>query len=131
MIPAALRVGEHTVLEGADLEISVEGPVFLEKTCNSLSTFALKYDMMGADPTIHVRSRQTGDSLRLPGGRKQLKKLLIDRKIPAARRDLIPVITDGEQILAVYGLGTDTALAACPGDRALIVKIWVRGDKKP
>jgi len=131
LIPAALRVGEHTVLEGADLEISVEGPVILEKTCNSLSTFALKYDMMGADPTIHVRSRQTGDSLRLPGGRKQLKKLLIDRKIPAARRDLIPVITDGEHILAVYGLGTDTALAACPGDRALIVKIWVRGDKKP
>ena len=56
---------------------------------------------------ITVRSRQSGDSIRLPGGTKSLKKLFIDRKIPAALRDRIPVLCDEAGILAVYGIGTN------------------------
>ena len=54
---------------------------------------------------ITVRSRQTGDKIRLSGGSKSLKKLFIDRKIPAAQRDRIPVICDEAGILAVHGIG--------------------------
>ena len=56
---------------------------------------------------IRVRSRKTGDSLRLQGGTKSLKKRFIDKKIPARLRDLIPVFEDLEGILAVGGLGAD------------------------
>ena len=56
---------------------------------------------------ITIRSRQSGDKLRLSGGSKSLKKLLIDRKIPAAERSRIPVICDEKGILAVYGIGID------------------------
>ena len=56
---------------------------------------------------IRVRSRNTGDSLRLHGGTKSLKKRFIDKKIPARLRDLIPVFEDLEGILAVGGLGAD------------------------
>lgn len=52
-----------------------------------------------------LRSRQQGDSLRLPGGTKTLKKLFIDKKIPAMRRDSIPVIADDMGVLAVLGFG--------------------------
>lgn len=52
-----------------------------------------------------VRSRQQGDSMRLPGGTKSLKKLFIDRKIPASRRSQIPVICDDNGVLGVYGFG--------------------------
>ena len=52
-----------------------------------------------------LRSRQTGDSICLPGGTKSLKKLFIDRKIPASRRQQIPVLADDEGVLAVYGIG--------------------------
>lgn len=52
-----------------------------------------------------VRSRQSGDAIRLSGGTKSLKKLFIDRKIPAGERMAIPVIADDEGILAVYGIG--------------------------
>lgn len=52
-----------------------------------------------------VRSRQCGDTIRLTGGTKSLKKLFIDRKIPAVKRMAIPVITDDEGILAVCGIG--------------------------
>ena len=55
--------------------------------------------------TLTVRSRQSGDRIRLPGGTKSLKKLFIDRKIPAPERDRIPVLCDEKGILGVYGIG--------------------------
>lgn len=57
--------------------------------------------------TMMVRSRRAGDALRLYGGTKLLKKLLIDKKIPAACRDRIPVICDDAGVLAVPGLGVN------------------------
>ena len=57
--------------------------------------------------SVTVRSRMPGDAIRLSGGTKQLKKLFIDRKIPAAQRPGIPVLADEQGILAVYGLGAD------------------------
>ena len=56
---------------------------------------------------ILLRFRQSGDAMRLSGGTKTLKKLMIDRKIPAARRQTLPVITDSRGILAVYDIGAD------------------------
>ena len=56
---------------------------------------------------VAVRSRLTGDTIRLSGGSRSLKKLFIDRKIPAAKRSRIPVLCDERGILAVYGMGTD------------------------
>lgn len=61
---------------------------------------------------IYIRSRQAGDSIRLSGGTKSLKKLFIDRKIPAATRDQIPVVCDDIGILGVYGIGVNSDRAA-------------------
>lgn len=55
--------------------------------------------------TLALRSRAEGDAIRLPGGTKTLKKLLIDKKIPAHQRDRIPVILDDLGIVAVMGIG--------------------------
>ena len=54
-----------------------------------------------------LRSRQTGDQIRLSGGTRSLKKLFIDRKIPAAQRSRIPILADEDGILAVCGIGAD------------------------
>ena len=54
---------------------------------------------------IKVRSRKSGDSIRRPGGSKSLKKLFIDRKIPASQRQQIPVVCDEAGILGVYSIG--------------------------
>lgn len=62
--------------------------------------------------TITLRPRQSGDSIRLPGGSKSLKKLFIDRKIPAAQRSWIPVVCDKQGILGVYSLGVNRDRAA-------------------
>lgn len=54
-----------------------------------------------------LRSRGCGDTLRLSGGSKLLKKRMIDRKIPAAQRGRIPVLCDEAGILGVWGFGAD------------------------
>jgi len=61
---------------------------------------------------IVLRSRQSGDKIRLSGGSKSLKKLLIDRKVPAADRNQIPVLCDEAGILGVFGIGVNLDRAA-------------------
>ena len=84
------------------------------------------------DGPITVRSRLTGDSIRLSGGSKTLKKLFIDRKIPASERDRIPVLADRRGILAVHGFGihSDTAVGKLPAVRILIEKITNTEEKE-
>ena len=84
------------------------------------------------DGPITVRSRLTGDSIRLSGGSKTLKKLFIDRKIPASERDRIPVLADRRGILAVHGFGihSDTAEGKLPAVRILIEKITNTEEKE-
>jgi tRNA(Ile)-lysidine synthase len=73
-----------------------------EKIENTTDTFTVR--PVG---TIVVRSRRSGDEMRLPGGTKSLKKLFIDRKIPASQRDAIPVLADDAGVLGVWGIGVN------------------------
>ncbi len=59
-----------------------------------------------------LRPRQSGDRIRLPGGSKLLKKVFIDRKIPAAQRSGLPVLADEAGILGVYSIGVNLDRAA-------------------
>ena len=68
------------------------------------------------DGTMVVRSRQAGDTIRLSGGTKELKKLFIDRKIPANDRLAIPVIADDSGVLGEYGLGANLNRVSGDGD---------------
>lgn len=56
---------------------------------------------------VILRSRQAGDSIRLNAGTCTLKKLFIDRKIPAHRRLFVPVLADEQGVLAVGGIGAN------------------------
>jgi len=52
-----------------------------------------------------VRPRQTGDEMQFTYGKKTLKRLFIDRKIPNAIRETIPVIEINGRIAAVPFVG--------------------------
>ena len=54
-----------------------------------------------------LRSRHPGDTITLPGGTKLLKKVLIDRKIPAAMRLQLPVFADETGVLGIYSIGVN------------------------
>ncbi len=68
-----------------------------------------------------VRGRKTGDTIRLLGGTKSLKKLFIDEKIPATRRDMIPVLADDDGVIAVIGIGGN--LDRLSGDGTVRIQI--------
>ncbi len=118
-----LQIPGETEIPGTPWKIFCKIQKNFIKMTNTPFHFAIKYDMISAS-VLHVRSRQTGDSLQLPHGHsKSLKKLMIDRKIPRQDRDLLPVITDGQNILAVAGLGIHWNCRPQEGQPALIVSI--------
>jgi tRNA(Ile)-lysidine synthase len=79
----------------------------LQVICQEVGDFSQITEGFAVQPCgqMILRPRLAGDTIRLSGGTKSLKKLFIDRKIPASRRDRIPVIADGQGVLAVYGVG--------------------------
>jgi len=72
---------------------------------------------------ITVRSRREGDSIRLKGtsGTKTLKKLFIEKRIPVRKRSLIPIISDDEGVLGIYGIGVGDRAIPKPGDSAVLI----------
>ena len=108
-----LEVGSDT----ADLPVTVLAPngsvkvpeLGLTVICHPAETIVNTPDTFTVCPqgTLYLRSRQSGDAIRLAGGTKLLKKLFIDRKIPASQRSRIPVICDDLGILAVGGIGVN------------------------
>ena len=83
-------------------------------TCEPAGELAQSENLLTVCPSgkISIRPRQTGDKIRLSGGSKSLKKLFIDRKIPAADRERIPVVCDEIGILGVYSIGVNLDRAA-------------------
>lgn len=100
---------------------------FFEKTENTRFQFAIKYGMI-KNHTVVLRSRQTGDALRLPGGHSAaVKKLMIDRRVPRAVRDGLCVFAAGQEVLAVEGIGVSEICRPAAGEPALMIQIE-RGD---
>ncbi|MBR5586758.1 MAG: tRNA lysidine(34) synthetase TilS [Clostridia bacterium] len=62
------------------------------------------YFVLPADGKIAVRSRKSGDRIRVRGMTKKLSDLFIDKKIPASRRDEIPLLTLNDEIIYVFGV---------------------------
>ena len=73
-----------------------------EEIVNTKDTFTVNT----AGP-VTLRPRQTGDAIRLNAGTCSLKKLFIDRKIPARQRNRIPVLADGQGVVGVFGIGAN------------------------
>ena len=108
--------------DGMSLRVSCRFVKNFEKSMLSPCTFALRYDTIEAPKDLLIRPRKQGDEIRLPGGRKTLKKLFIDRKIPASQRALVPVVTDGVQVLLVYPFAVSSEHGAQPGEAALLIQ---------
>ena len=65
-------------------------------------------DKLHGDPeeilrSLTIRHRREGDYINLRGGRKKLRKLMIDMKIPADERDSIWLLAAGSEVLRMAG----------------------------
>ena len=109
--PGGITIGRnYTTLEVVP---SPAAPV-LEYTCTAATEIINTADTFTVVPVgeIFIRSRQSGDTIRLSGGTKSIKKLFIDRKIPASRRESIPILCDEAGILGIPGIGVNLDRAA-------------------
>lgn len=68
-----------------------------------------------------IRTRLPGDTIRLSGGEKKLKKYLIDRKIPARQRDHLPVAVKDNTIVALPPLTAAWPYGAKRGKLSLLL----------
>ena len=65
----------------------------------------LRLDEEKIPMNAEIRTRREGDTFhKFGGGRKSLKKYLIDIKLPKRQREGLPLLADGEEILAVFGV---------------------------
>lgn len=83
---------------------------------------------MGANmlATLYCRSRQPGDWLNLRGmvGRKKLKDLFIDRKVPRLERDKVLVIAEGSEVLWIPGYAvSERTEAVSPQGNYLVLEM--------
>lgn len=82
-----------------------------------------------AGAPVTVRPRKPGDRLRLRGGTKPVKEWMIDRKIPAAARDGVPVLERNGTVAAVWGVGVDPEFAPRPGQLCCRVEVVRKTDE--
>jgi len=78
-----------------------------------------------SDLPVRFRSRKSGDRIKFPKRpEKSVKELFIDEKIPAEKRNMIPIAVDGnDKPIWIYGFGADENHLPIPNGHNIEVKI--------
>ena len=114
--PISLTPGQSAVIPELNLEVTLEKAIYEDNIYKSFTVYLFKTsDVYGK---ITIRPRRTGDMIKLRGTgcTKSAKKLFIEKHIPAAIRNLIPVISDDRGVLGIYKLGCDERGSPAVGD---------------
>ncbi len=79
------------------------------------------YDKMG--PVLTLRNRRPGDWFcpsGMGGKSKKIQDYFVDEKVPRRKRDLVPLLCSGEDILWVMGMRTDERFLAGAGTKNML-----------
>ena len=125
--PTPIQVPGITQIPGSKSHILCTFEKKSENWKNNASTFLLSCDMIDVGSFV-VRSRQEGDRLHLPSGSRSLKRLFIDKKIPASLRNRVPVLADKNGVIAVGGLSADEQRRAADDESCLYIQIEQEDD---
>src|SRR5690625_1497870 len=101
-----LTVPGQTVLSDQNMSIRIELVEEKEQLPQNSSTYYLPIKQ-GEIPSLTVRTRLPGDRIYLAhiNGRKKVKSIFIDKKIPLDTRDRWPILVrDQEEVLWIIGL---------------------------
>lgn len=124
-----LKVGELLRIPEAGVEVHserVDGAV-----CQwPLKPWEAVFDLEKLTATLAVRNFRPGDRLRPLGmvGRKKLKDIFIDRKVPRSVRATLPLLVMGEEVLWVPGYARSELGRVLPDSSALVrIKVEFTG----
>ncbi len=100
-----LRRCYDRILLSAEEEGQTFAPVMLPCPGQvDIPQLGLRFSCEESGANITIRPRKTGDKIRLSGGTKSVKKLLIDAKIPLQERESIPILERDGRIVSVWGI---------------------------
>lgn len=117
-----LPLGEEVVIAECGIVILAEVHEKNAEISADICTKVFDYDKINR--MLFCRTRKAGDVISLKGGRKKIKDLFIDEKVPRAERAVYPLITCGEEILWAVGKRTAAGFAAEDGTvRYLSIRI--------
>ena len=90
-------------------EFNFNGKRYAIEKVKDISSVNLKsglyLDLDKISKTAKIRLKEDGDSFtKFGGGTKSLGDYLTDKKIPVKKRNSIPIIADGNKVLAVFGI---------------------------
>jgi len=107
-------LGEHRLSDDYILkisEISLSDFEDIKKNHKELLKNCIRYDII--DNSFVIRSRKIGDEITIfpRNVTKTLKKLLNESKIDAQKRDIIPIIAQGDKVHFVCSVAVDSLLA--------------------
>lgn len=107
-IPGKLEIpGRTETIEFEIITVNDENREALQKMyANKKNDYTKWFDYDKIRNTVLVRNRKNGDyfEYNADGNRKELKRLFIDQKLPAEKRDRILLLADGNHIMWAIGL---------------------------
>jgi tRNA(Ile)-lysidine synthase len=83
-------------------------------------------------PLVTIRNRRSGDRFcpaGMGGKSKKLQDYFVDEKIPRQRRDRVPILLSGHDVLWVVGLRTDNRFLPGKGTKS-VLGVQVRSKKR-
>jgi len=76
------------------------------------------------DFPLTLRSRRPGDRIRLRGGSRKVKKVLLDFRIPPEDRERVPLLVDAKgRVLWVAGVVRTSELSSAQDGRTMLIRI--------
>lgn len=118
---AALFPGKETVVAEAGIAVSLWVTEKNVEISEDIYTKIFDYDKI--ESGIFCRTRKKGDFIRLQNGRKKVKDLFIDQKLPREVRARFPLIAAGAEVLWAPGLRVS---AGCKVDEKTKRFLYIR-----
>jgi tRNA(Ile)-lysidine synthase len=115
-VPGEVVIPEIGCVMSAEVAVSVENV----RALNGMAAVVPKYKVTGG---LVVRSRRPGDRLLTsPVGHRKLQDVLVDRKVPRAERDRVPIVVDAhDRIVWVAGVVVDREFRVTDPAQAVVV----------
>lgn len=104
-----------------------ESKIVIEKVSPPLNLKDGFYlDLDKVPKTAVIRTKQEGDLFtKFGGGTKSLGDYLTDKKIPKRKRDLLPLLADGKNVLCIFDLAISKQ-AKVDKDTKQIIKLFIK-----
>jgi len=124
--PVLLQGETEVPALGIQIQTQSLGPEFLLPAPDPLTAV---FDLDCLPGPLALRYRKPGDRIWPVGmeGSKKLQDILVDAKVPKSRRDRIPLLTAGNEVIWIPSIRLDRRFLATPSTRRpLLVRIMQR-----